>query len=52
MQRKKAVKKIKKIVSKKVSKEKVKTYDRIRLIIETARNNISRAINREMVLAY
>ena len=36
----------------KLESKKLTTYDRIRSIIEQARNNITRAVNTEMVLAY
>ncbi len=52
MPRKKAVQKIPKSMKKTISSNKVTAYDRIRVIIEQARNNIARAVNTEMVLAY
>ncbi|MFH1878933.1 MAG: DUF1016 N-terminal domain-containing protein, partial [Candidatus Omnitrophota bacterium] len=52
MPRKKAIQKSSRSVAKKRVNNKTNAYERIRAIIENARNNIARAVNTEMVLAY
>ncbi|MBU0571223.1 MAG: DUF1016 family protein [Candidatus Omnitrophica bacterium] len=52
MPRKKAIQKLSQTVAKKRAKNKTNAYERICAIIENARNNIARAVNTEMVLAY
>jgi hypothetical protein len=52
MPRKKAIQKCSQTVAKKRAKNQTNTYERIRVIIENARNNIVHAVNTEMVLAY
>jgi len=52
MPRKKAIQKSSRSIAKKRINNKTNAYERIRAIIEDARNNIARAVNTEMVLAY
>lgn len=52
MPRKKIIQKSPKSATKKSPSKKATAYDRIRTIIEQARNNIARIVNTEMVLAY
>ncbi|MCF7908174.1 MAG: PDDEXK nuclease domain-containing protein [Candidatus Omnitrophica bacterium] len=52
MPRKKAIQKSSRSIAKKRVNNKTNAYERICAIIENARNNIARAVNTEMVLAY
>jgi hypothetical protein len=52
MPRKKAIQKGSQTLAQKTAKNQTNTYERIREIIENARNNIVHAVNTEMVLAY